>query len=312
MSHWAIDYFGPLPADSEGNRYVLLAECCVTRWPEAIPVKSADVEHTAKALISHIFSRFGNTSSLQSDNGTHFINEVIDAIVRHCRLIHHRSTPYYPQSNGKIERMVGAVKSAIKRSFWDHLGLAEHDGTAKDQVAKVDWAPFLHSALWCIRSSIHSVTGVSPAFLVYGFDISIPSDPIPDPGSLAPAEVIAQRIKHISTTFPGLCEMDIDLRVPSPTSQRPQFSIGQHVWLCASASEKMPPVFTPRWKGPYVIFQILDKDVYRLRTDSRITGKRAGYLPCPVNAHRLRPFMSSDGAEIAELLQVPLPQEQSP
>lgn len=304
LTHWSIDYFGPLPADADGTIYVLLAECAVTRSPEAIPAKAADAESTAAARFSRIFSRYGVISSFQSDNGPHFVNEVIDNLLRHFRVIHHCSTPYYPQSNGRIERLVRTLKSAIKLSFWDRLSLAVTEGHLSSSTAKVNWTPLLYSALWSYRVTSHSATGVSPSFLVYGFDISLPANA---PINLLdrpvnPAEVVASQIKHLQTTVHDIRQQQFDLRLPPPQSARPQYSVSQHMWLRASATDQMPPVFTPRWKGPYVVYQVLDRDAYPLRANSRIAGKRSGYPPTPINGHRLRGFQSSDRSEIAQLL----------
>jgi transposase InsO family protein len=38
-----------------------------------------------------------------SDQGTHFINKTIEALTQKFEVHHHKSTPYYPQENGKVE-----------------------------------------------------------------------------------------------------------------------------------------------------------------------------------------------------------------
>ena len=47
------------------------------------------------------------------------------------------------------------------------------------------------------------------------------------------------------------------------------------------------PVFVPRWTGPFDIHLAWDKNVYKLRSDPLITGKKVGYLKNPINGHRL-------------------------
>jgi putative transposase len=39
-----------------------------------------------------------------SDNGTQFIAKDFKEFIRISRMTHVRTSPYYPQSNGKIER----------------------------------------------------------------------------------------------------------------------------------------------------------------------------------------------------------------
>ena len=48
------------------------------------------------------------------------------------------------------------------------------------------------------------------------------------------------------------------------------------------------PVFAPRWKGPYIVKERLDKNAYRLRTDPLVSEKRSTALQYPINGMRLR------------------------
>ncbi len=50
-----------------------------------------------------------------SDNGPQFIAKDFKAFVRICGMTHVRTSPYYPQSNGKIERWHGSLKSECIR-----------------------------------------------------------------------------------------------------------------------------------------------------------------------------------------------------
>jgi putative transposase len=46
-----------------------------------------------------------------SDNGPQFIANDFKAFVRHSGMTHVRTSPYYPQSNGKLERWHGSLKT---------------------------------------------------------------------------------------------------------------------------------------------------------------------------------------------------------
>ena len=63
---------------------------------------------------------------------------------------------------------------------------------------------------------------------------------------------------------------------------------------------KFVPVFAPRWTGPFVIYLIYDRNVYKLRTVPD-GGKKVGYLKNPVNGYRLKAYMHSTGGDIAEV-----------
>ena len=50
-----------------------------------------------------------------SDNGPQFIARALNAFIRHCGMTHVSTSPYYPQSNGKIERWHGTLKTECIR-----------------------------------------------------------------------------------------------------------------------------------------------------------------------------------------------------
>ena len=62
----AMDIFGPLKRTKSGHKYVLVIMDYATKWPEAIPLKVADSESVARALIE-VFSRLGIPEELLTD-----------------------------------------------------------------------------------------------------------------------------------------------------------------------------------------------------------------------------------------------------
>ena len=70
----------------------------------------------AEFIYTRIIARYGCVGSIQSDNGPHFVNEVIRNLTETLGVRHRLSTPYYPQSNGKVERVIGTIKSMLKRT----------------------------------------------------------------------------------------------------------------------------------------------------------------------------------------------------
>ena len=49
-----IDYVGPLPASSKGNKYIIVAMDYLTKWPEAKPVRHNDVKTTVQFVYEDI------------------------------------------------------------------------------------------------------------------------------------------------------------------------------------------------------------------------------------------------------------------
>lgn len=90
FQHWSIDFAGPFPKDSEtGMQYVLIAVEWVTRWAEAEATLDASPETAADFLYSRVICRFGCFQSLQSDNGSHFVNPILRNLTKILKIKHH-------------------------------------------------------------------------------------------------------------------------------------------------------------------------------------------------------------------------------
>ncbi|XP_027157814.1 uncharacterized protein LOC113759438 [Coffea eugenioides] len=99
---WGMDFMGPFPS-SFGFLYILLAVDYVSKWVEAKATRTNDSQVVVGFLKSHIFSRFGVPRAIISDQGTHFCNRTIAALMRKYGVHHRVSTTYHPQTNGQAE-----------------------------------------------------------------------------------------------------------------------------------------------------------------------------------------------------------------
>jgi putative transposase len=57
----------------------------------------------------------GETPRIITDNGPQFIAKDFKEFIRICGMTHVRTSPYYPQSNGKLERFHGTIKQECIR-----------------------------------------------------------------------------------------------------------------------------------------------------------------------------------------------------
>ena len=97
-----------------------------SRWPEAKPLKTANAETVATFLYKEIICRFGASRILQSDRGTHFMNKVIQRLIKRFRIKYSLSSPYHSQSNELVERFnkmlcEGIAKLAEEVDQWDRF-----------------------------------------------------------------------------------------------------------------------------------------------------------------------------------------------
>ena len=112
--HWHIDI---AYLNISGTFYYLctvLDGCsrCVVNWNIRESMTEADIE----LIIERGREKFpGVEPRIISDNGPQFIAKDFKGYVRQCGMTHVRTSPYYPQSNGKIERWHRTLKSTTIR-----------------------------------------------------------------------------------------------------------------------------------------------------------------------------------------------------
>lgn len=79
----------------------------IMHWEIREAMKELDVELVLQAARERFA---GVTPRIISDNGPQFIARDFQTFIRICGMTHVRTSPYYPQSNGKLERWHGSLK----------------------------------------------------------------------------------------------------------------------------------------------------------------------------------------------------------
>lgn len=217
---------------------------------------------------------------------------------------HYRSTPYYPQSNGLVERLVQTFKNSLKRTIIDQL-----QGDMNSEPSPY-WAHLVDSMLYAYQCTPHSSTGVSPAALLYGRELHLTSDDTSAPPSVPLVNAdhktaVLNRFKLLTDAIPTLRQL------PAPPDQEfPKFpamevyQVDDRVWVRDSKYDAgFAPVFAPHWKGPYIVKQQPDKNVYRLRSDPLVSGKRSTALQYPINGMHLKHVTEQEVCVISDAAQ---------
>lgn len=101
--HWHVDVSYINVAGTFYYQCSLLDGCSrsIVHWESRETMTEADVEQ----IVQRGRERFpGVTPRIISDNGPQFIARDFKEFIRLCGMTHVKTSPYYPQSNGKIER----------------------------------------------------------------------------------------------------------------------------------------------------------------------------------------------------------------
>lgn len=134
--HWHIDVSY---INVEGTFYYLCSVLdgysrYIVHWELRESMKESEVE----LVIQRARERYPEaTPRIISDNGPQFIAKDFKTFIRLCGMTHVRTSPYYPQSNGKIERWHKSLKSeCIRRQSLQGKPEAEQYIEASNSRAK--------------------------------------------------------------------------------------------------------------------------------------------------------------------------------
>jgi len=95
---WEVEFVGPInpPTRRSGDIFIITVMEYLTRWDEEATVKDCSAYTTMHFLFEHVVTRFGYPRILMSDQGTHFINNTIQAMLEEFYIHQQKSTPYHP------------------------------------------------------------------------------------------------------------------------------------------------------------------------------------------------------------------------
>jgi transposase InsO family protein len=156
----SVDFMGPVTSTTRGNRYVLVFTDYFTRWVVAVPTKDCTSETAANEFVEKILLQFGAPEELLSDNGKHFVAEVVERVCQMAGTKKLFTTSYRPQANGLVERWNGTLALMLSSSMEDDK----------------DWDEKLPFVVFAYNTSKHAVTKKSPFELVQGRVARLPLD----------------------------------------------------------------------------------------------------------------------------------------
>ena len=273
-----IDYVGPLPVSSKGNKYIIVAIDYLTKWPEAKPVRHNDAKTTVQFVYEDIICRHGCSGEILTDRDTHFNNQLLHELLQKFEIPHRMSTPYHPQTNGLVERFNRTLIEALARTATNH---------------QKDWDRFIAPALFAYRTNEHSVTKISPFFLVYGREAKLPMDS-------TEMEEESLLLNHVEKQLDQLPIIRNTVQQNLQKEQQKQkdrhdeklkkivsYQIGDLVlYYKAMLDKQWSGKLDPKWKGPYYIHNIIGNGAYKIR---ELNGK---VLKTPVNGSLLKIYIN--------------------
>ena len=155
----AMDLIGPFVRDGDGYKFALVIIDHCTNWVEAYPLKTKSNLGVRTAFIERYLPYHASPHLLITDNGTEFSSpEWREYLVRHA-ITHQLTTPYHPQSNGKVERVNRTIKEMLARLSNNNLSR---------------WTEVLPEVVKIINATPTRATGFPPFVLQTGREPRLP------------------------------------------------------------------------------------------------------------------------------------------
>ena len=167
MQFISMDLIGEFhPPTTKGKRYALKVICMLMGHVFCIPLRTKTAEEVLQAYIDNMYSKFGGSMKILSDNGTEFKNKIFEQVAKELGVVYKLYTPpYHPTSNGRIEGFHAFLKACISKHIVPQL---EWDDLVPLACAAYIFIPNEHSK-------------ESPFFLMFGRDPILPLNTLLEP-----------------------------------------------------------------------------------------------------------------------------------
>ncbi|CAF1544954.1 unnamed protein product [Adineta ricciae] len=236
----SLDFIGPLPVTSTGNRWILAAIDHTTKCPIVKASSSAPHEFVAKFVYEEIVLSFGCPTKIITDRGTNFTIVTLNSYFKLIGIKHLLTSAYHPRTNGVVERFNRLFAGMLAKYIAD------------DAVNK--WDLYINRALFACRIRQHHATGKlipilnnddSNDFLHRNEQIN---------QIFQDREKVHQHLKSNTITMKNYYDQHL-----KPSAHR----LKQGDWVLFRHINGKK--FQPRWTGPYKIIHIGTLGTYQLK-----------------------------------------------
>ena len=156
----AIDICGPFPITANENSYLLTFIDHLTKYTEAVPLRTMTAEECARAYVTNVIARHGASAKLLSDQGRNFNSTFFREVCKILGVKQLFTTEWHPASNGQCER-------------WDRSlseGLSNYVNTCGN-----NWDTLVPLYLMAYRNTPHGTTKHTPYYMLHGRKMTLAS-----------------------------------------------------------------------------------------------------------------------------------------
>jgi hypothetical protein len=155
----AIDITGPLPQARNGVKYIFGIIDYFTKYPMLISLPNMESSTVAKVLLKHWIVIFGAPQVIHSDCDTSFESNLFQEMCMIMNITKTRTAPYYPKSDGFVERLFRTTKDMI-------YSINKTYNKGRNEI--------LFIVVMGLRSTVQATTRLSPYEFVFGYPMKLP------------------------------------------------------------------------------------------------------------------------------------------
>lgn len=134
---------------------------CFSEFTQAILMQDQRANTVAEALVQHWFHLFEVLCRLHSDQGRNFESNLISQLCKVYGVQKSHTTLYHPQGNGQCERFNWTLHDLLR---------------TLPPEKKKRWPQHLPQLVYAYNTTVHNSTGMTPYFLLFGYEPKLPVD----------------------------------------------------------------------------------------------------------------------------------------
>ena len=248
------DYIVGLP-EIDGHNAIQLMADRHGKLVHLVPCSDEiDAGGAADVFIREYFRLHGLPRKIISDRGPQFAADLFRAILKGLGIESALSTAYHPQTDGQSERF-NQEGEAYLRAFCSQR--------------RDDWVKWLPIAEYALNARVHSSTGYSPFFLMYGYEPQFLVPANPDTPVPAANERLAElaKAREDATAALTLAAERMKEYFDRHAQDTPTFTPGQKVWLDTRnlRFSDIPKKLADKFAGPYPVVRRVGELAYELK-----------------------------------------------
>ncbi|SAM06102.1 hypothetical protein [Absidia glauca] len=151
----ALDYWGPLPTSTRGNKYVFVVLDTYTRFVELYATKLTNHQDLASTFYNRFILRHGVPTEILSDNGVPFNSLFSTQVIKLIGSENLFAPAYHPASNGAVERFMKTLRNMI-------LTYTNND------IISDNWDQHLSIIQFVYNTTVNDTTQHTPFYLTHG------------------------------------------------------------------------------------------------------------------------------------------------